>query len=138
MELLKFPFHGDVLAQLCEFERAINDYCVTTAETFSDRLRCGVVTTNLPPGPLRDHVVMHVERLATWANFRQELEQIARVQQLGLYGSGPMDLGGVADENVDAVEGGGKRRKREERRNGPFQGQVLQMWEIQTHGQQVP
>ena len=104
MELLKFPFHGDVLAQLGGFERAINDW--TTSETCSDRSRCGIVTTNLSPGPLRDHMIMHVERLATWANFRQELEQFVRVQQLGLYGSGPMELGGVGDEAVGAIEGG--------------------------------
>jgi len=106
MELLRFPFGGDVLAQLGEFEKEINIYCVNTGETFSDRLRCGIVTVNLPPGPVRDHMIMHVERLGTWATFREELEQISRVQQLGIFtGTQPMDIGQV---DVAAVGKGGK------------------------------
>jgi len=104
MELLRFPFSGDVLAQLGEFEKEINVYCVNTGETFSDRLRCGIVTVNLPPGPVRDHMIMHVERLGTWATFREELEQISRVQQLGIFtGTQPMDIGQV---DLAAVSGG--------------------------------
>ena len=104
MELLKFHFTGDVLAQLSEFEKEINLYCANTSENFSDRLRCGIVIANLPSGPVRDHMLLHVERLGDWASFRVELEQISRVQQFGMFQStAPMDVGQV---DVDAVARG--------------------------------
>jgi hypothetical protein len=123
-----------VLAQLGEFERAINDYCVMTGETFSDRLRCGIATASLSPGPLRDHMIMHVERLATWANLRAELEQIACVQQLGLYGHSPMELGGVGDESVDAIKGCGKGMNRRPEARRHDEDQLSQMREVWAHG----
>ena len=86
------------------FEKEINLYCANTSENFSDRLRCGIVIANLPSGPVRDHMLLHVERLGDWASFRVELEQISRVQQFGMFQStAPMDVGQV---DVDAVARG--------------------------------
>eukprot|EP00973_Karenia_brevis_P062237 8657430-Karenia_brevis.AAC.1 len=46
----------------------------------SDDLKIGIVLANLSEGSIRDHLIISSERLATWAAFRTELEQIFRVR----------------------------------------------------------
>eukprot|EP00973_Karenia_brevis_P046231 6409481-Karenia_brevis.AAC.1 len=81
-------FDGDILSRLEAFEREASMYAEMTSSTaatdvagrpgLSYDLKIGTVLANLSQGSIRDHLIMSSERLATWAAFRTELEQIFR------------------------------------------------------------
>jgi hypothetical protein len=101
--ILNFDFSGDVLARIEAFERELALYERASGEVVSDGIRVGVVLQRLDESALRQHLLLNSERLAKWADFRAEVVNIRRAQQIVSASVQPMEVG--------ALDGKGKFAK---------------------------
>ena len=96
IELLSFDFaSGRLLDKLEDFDMKANEYEKESKETISDNMRIGVVIKDMEKGSLREHLLLHSERCATYAAFRSEVDTIARAQAASLITASPMEIGAV-------------------------------------------
>ena len=110
VELLAFNFSGDIESRLEEFDRAISRYderATGPEARLTDAIKVGVVIRNLEEGALRQHLLLNMARLSTWASFRAEVAQIRRAQAtLSVSGPVPMEVGAF----TRSPKGGGRGR----------------------------
>jgi len=80
--ILNFDFSGDVIAKLEAFDREIQVYELACGEVVSDGIKIGVVLQRLEESNLKQHLLLNAERLAKWFDFRAEVINIRRAQQV--------------------------------------------------------
>jgi len=90
--ILSFDFSGDLIARVEAFERELATYERASNEIVSDGIRVGVVLQRLEDSPIKQHLLMNSERLAKWADFRAELLNVRRAQQVVSSTASPMDV----------------------------------------------
>jgi hypothetical protein len=107
-EVLGFDFkQGDLLDSLERFESAVAEYEKEAGKVVDDDIKIGVVIRGIDKGSLREHLLLHSERAATFSAFRAELDTIARAQSASMLTSSPMDIGAMGKGG----KGGGKDGK---------------------------
>ena len=107
--LLNFDFGGDLIARMEAFERELVQYERTSGETISDGVRIGVVLQRLEESALNQHLLLNTERLTRWADFRAELINVRRAQQIVSSTATPMDVGAL---NAKGGKGKGKAKSK--------------------------
>eukprot|EP00971_Amphidinium_carterae_P040207 789007-Amphidinium_carterae.1 len=97
LEILSFPLSGDIQLRLEEFERLVAKYEAIAKDKLTDGLRVGVVCRSLPEGPLKQHVLLNLDRLDTYGKVRTEIISVLRAQQAATPGATPMEIGAFMD-----------------------------------------
>eukprot|EP00971_Amphidinium_carterae_P079698 1577180-Amphidinium_carterae.1 len=115
LEILSFPLTGDIQLRLEEFERMIARYEAIAKDKLTDGLRAGVVCRSLPEGPLKQHVLLNLDRLDTYGKVRTEIISVLRAQQAATPGVSPMALGAFMNGGGAA---GGKGNKGKDKGQG--------------------
>jgi len=112
MHILSFDLgdNNQVMARLGDFERLVHLYERDSSEKVSDSTKIGVVMRNLKDTGLRTHLTYHSDRLASWMDFRREINNILSAQMASSSTSGPhLSTGsGVAPMQIGALGAGGK------------------------------
>ena len=81
LALRRFDFQGgDLLQRLESLERAVVEHERLSGAIVSDNIRNGIVMLGLPEGDLKNHLVLHSERLNTWDRLKAELSTVLRVR----------------------------------------------------------
>ena len=107
--LLNFDFSGDMIAKVEAFERELAQYERTSGEEVSDGIRVGVVLQRLEESSLKQHLLLNAERLSSWADFRSELINVRRAQQIVNASAQPMEVGALDGKyGKKGKKGGGK------------------------------
>ena len=63
-----------------------------TGETMSEDVKVGVVVEQLPKGPLKDHLVLNMEKFDTWQKVRDEIDVFRRAMMTSSGSSTAMDV----------------------------------------------
>ncbi len=82
LSLLNFDFSGDVIAKLEAFDREVLSYEQACGEAVSNSIKVGIVLQRLGESALKQHLLLNAERLAKWPDFRMEVVNIRRAQQV--------------------------------------------------------
>ena len=72
-----------------------------------DDIKIGIVVKNLEDGPLKVHLLLNLERVATWDAFRADIVDFRRAQDTAS-GPAPMDVGMLGGR---PGKGGGRGNK---------------------------
>ena len=100
LSVLSFSFKGhDIIDALERFEEECGEYEKEAGKSLDDEIKIGVTIRGIDDGPLREHLLLHSERCTNYADFRSEVETIARARANATWAS-PMD--------ISAFGGGGK------------------------------
>ena len=94
-EVLAFSFEGELQSRLELFDREVARYEMISKEMVGDNIKIGIVTRQMPDGPLKQHVLLNLDRLDSYAKVRQELEAVHRAQVAALSQTSPMDIHAV-------------------------------------------
>eukprot|EP00971_Amphidinium_carterae_P203274 4033975-Amphidinium_carterae.1 len=119
LEILSFPLSGDVQLKLEEFERLIAKYEATAKDKLTDGLRIGVICRSLPEGPLKQHVLLNLDRLDMYGKVRTEIVSVLRAQHAASTGVTPMELGAFMSGHGAGQEGKGKSKGKGDNANKP-------------------
>ena len=95
VNLMSWNFEGDVLAKIDQWEREVANYEAAAKEEIGDNIKIGLVLLRLPESAIKQHLVMNAERLQAWGEFKEELVNIRRVQELTTGGPQPMEIGAL-------------------------------------------
>ena len=106
--ILNFDFSGDVIARLEAFERELSLYEQACGEVVSDGIRVGVVSQRIDESALKQHLMLNSERLAKWVDFRAEVINIRRAQQVVSNTVSPMEVGALDGKGKFGKGGKGK------------------------------
>ena len=107
--LLNFDFSGDLIARMEAFERELAQYERTSGEAVSDGMRIGIVLQRLEESSLKQHLLLNTERLTKWADFRAEMINVRRAQQIVANRAQPMDIGALSGKGKGKPKGKGQR-----------------------------
>ena len=116
MAIMSFSFAGDLVERVGAWEREIGHYERASNKGLDDEVRIGVFLLRLPDGPVKTHLLLRVDRLQAWTDFRDEVVAITRAMSAAQTVPSPMDIGAVADEDgdgeydIDALGAKGKGR----------------------------
>eukprot|EP00973_Karenia_brevis_P027597 3804276-Karenia_brevis.AAC.1 len=101
IQVLNWDFrNGDLLDRLEAVDLAVSKYELATGKEIDDDTKIGVVIKGMESGALKEHMLLHSERCASYEEFRDEVDTIAKARSCNLMTAAPMDLG--------ALKGGGK------------------------------
>eukprot|EP00971_Amphidinium_carterae_P333931 6468960-Amphidinium_carterae.1 len=92
LDLLAFSFEGDVQARLEEYDRVVAQYESITKQRFQDDIRLGVVVRQLPEGPLRQHILLNLDRYNSYSKVKEEIIAVVRAQSAAMSAPMPMDI----------------------------------------------
>ena len=100
------------MGSLDAFERGTARYDVSSANTIDDEMRIGIVLTRSPESQIKNHLILNSERLRSWAQFREEIVSIRRVQMSsghvgGRGGPSPMGIGALGSQSCYMCGGRG-------------------------------
>ena len=113
MELLSFSFEGDLTSRIESYERELQRYHSLSGRDLDEDVKVGIVLKQLPPGSLKDHLVLNADKFDTWAKVREELEIVRRATMTSS-SSVPMDVDSLTKQ-LNAlgyqVKGKGKGKK---------------------------
>ena len=84
-----------VIARVEAFERESAQYGRSNNEIISDGIRVGVALQRLEDSPLKQHLFLNASRLAKWVDFRSEMINVRRAQQVANSSVQPMDVGSL-------------------------------------------
>ena len=107
--LLNFDFSGDVIAKLEAFDREVLQYEQACGEAVSNSIKIGIVLQRLDESSLKQHLLLNAERLAKWPDFRMEVVNIRRAQQVVSGTAQAMEVGALDGKGKFGNRGKGKK-----------------------------
>eukprot|EP00971_Amphidinium_carterae_P122217 2419924-Amphidinium_carterae.1 len=75
---MAYNFAGDVVERMTSWEREVGIYESASGKKLDDEARIGIILLRLPDSPIKTHLLMRVDTLQAWADFRQEILSISR------------------------------------------------------------
>ena len=130
MSILSCSFQGDTDERITAWEREIATYERDRGKTLDDEIKVGTVLLRLPESQLKTHLLMRVDKLEKWTDFRDEVVAISRAIAVAQPQPTPMDIGAVGKEKSGK---GGKGSKGTGKRNSQTQ-QAASMFQVRKHG----
>ena len=113
IQLLNWDFTtGDFVDNLEQFDKEVAKYEKEAERVMDEEEKIGLIIRGMQKGSLQEHLLLYSERCSSYAEFRQEIDTIARAQQAKLLQTQPMDIsafGGKAGKQ--GAKGGGKHGK---------------------------
>jgi hypothetical protein len=106
--ILNFDFSGDVIAKLEAFDREVLSYEQACGEAVSNSIKIGIVLQRLDESALKQHLLLNAERLAKWPDFRMEVVNIRRAQQVVSNAAQSMEVGALDGKGKFSKGGKGK------------------------------
>ena len=97
---------GDLSERLGLWEREIQLYENGSGKELDAEFRIGTFMLRLPGGPMKTHLLMRVDVLRTWTDFRQEVLAITRAMISAQEAPTPMDIGAVGKGKGGKGKGG--------------------------------
>ena len=99
LSVLSFSFKcHDIVDALERFEEECGEYEKEAGKTIDDDIKIGTTIRGIDDGPLREHLLLHSERCTNFADFRAEVETIARARANASGGASPMDIGAFSSQ----------------------------------------
>ena len=95
MSILSYSFQGDTTERITAWEREIATYERDSGKILDDEIKVGAVLLRLPESQLKTHLLMRVDKLKKWTDFRDEVVAISRAIAFGQTQPTPMDIGAV-------------------------------------------
>ena len=109
MSILSYSFQRDTTERITAWERDMATYERDSGKTLDDEIKIGTVLIRLPESQLKTHLLMRVDKLKKWTDFRDEVVAISRAIAVAQPQPTPMDVGAVGNGKSGK---GGKRAKR--------------------------
>ena len=106
MKIMSFSSQGYLLERLGLWEREIQLYENGSGKELDAELRIETFMLRLPGGPMKTHLLMRVDVLRTWTDFRQEVFAITRAMISAQETPTPMDIGAVGKGKGGKGKGG--------------------------------
>ena len=106
ISLLGFDFSGDVQVRLEAFDREVATVERLSGEKVPDSIKVGLCIRSMEDTRLKEHLVLKAEKLQQWAQFKDEVTAIRRVQVAT--SASPMEIGAFQHHNKKSRKGGGK------------------------------
>ena len=95
MSILSYSFQGDTTERITAWEREIATYERDSGKILDDEIKVGAVLLRLPESQLKTHLLMRVDKLKKWTDFRDEVAAISRAIAVAQSQPTPMDIGAV-------------------------------------------
>ena len=113
MSILSFSLQGDTAERITAWEREIATYERDSGKVLDDEIKIGTFLLRLPESQLKTHLLMRVDTLKKWTDFRCEVVAISRAISAAQAQPTAMDNGAVGKgqpgKNGKGIKGGGKR-----------------------------
>ena len=113
MSILSFSLQGDTAERITAWEREVATYERDSGKILDDEIKIGTLLLRLPESQLKTHLLMRVDNLKKWTDFRNELVAISRGIAAAQTQPTPMDNGAVGNgkssKGGKGATGGGKR-----------------------------
>ena len=78
MSSLSFSFQGDTTGRITAWEREMATYERDSGKILDDEIRVGAVLVRLPESQFKTHLLMCIDNLKKWTDFRDEVVAISR------------------------------------------------------------
>ena len=105
IELLNWDFtNGELVDNLEQFDSSVAKYEQASGKTVDHDEKIGLIIKGIPKGSLQEHLLLYSERCDNYAEFRAEIDTIAKAQHTGILPSQPVDISALAGK-------GGSNRK---------------------------
>ena len=99
MSILSFSFQGDTTERITAWEREIATYERDSGKILDDEIKVvGAVLLRLPESQLKTHLLMCVDKLKKWTDFRDEVVAISRAIAIAQSQPTQTDIGAVDQE----------------------------------------
>ena len=95
MSILSNSFQGDTTERITAWEREIATYERDSGKILDDEIKVGAVLLRLPESQLKTHLLMRVDKLKKWTDFRDEVVAISCAIAVAQSQPTPMDIGAV-------------------------------------------
>ena len=95
MSILSFSLQGDTSERITAWEREIATCERDSGKILDDEIKIGTVLLRLPESQLKTHLLMRVDKLKKWTDFRDEVVSISRAIAVAQTQPTPMDIGAV-------------------------------------------
>ena len=109
MSILSFSLQGDVGERLVAWEREIAVYERGSGKALDDEVKIGTFLLRLPESSLKTHLLMRVDTLTAWTDFRSEVVAISRAITAAQAQPAPMDVSAVGKGKKGKGNQGGGR-----------------------------
>ena len=109
MSILSCSFQGDTTVRITAWEREIATYERDSGKIHDDEIKVGAVLLRLPESQLKTDLLMRVDKMKKWTDFRDEVATISRAIAVSQSQPTPMDIGAVGKGKSGK---GGKDSKR--------------------------
>ena len=116
MSILSYSFQGDTTERITAWEREMATFVRDSVKILDDEIKFGAVLLRLPESQLKTHLLMRVDKLKKWTDFRDEVVAISRA--IPQSQPTPMDIVAVGKEKSGK---GGKGPKGAGKRNNQTQ-----------------
>ena len=114
MSILSFSLQGDTSERITAWERGMATYERDSGKILDDEIKIGTVLLRFPQSQLKTHLLLRVDKLKKWTDFRDEVVGISRAIAVAQTLPTPMDIGAVGKGKSGK---GGKGAKRAGKRN---------------------
>ena len=98
MSFLSFSFQGDTTERITAWERETATYERDSGKILDDEIKVGVVLLRLFESQWKTQLLMRVDKLEKWTDFRDEVVPISRAIAGAQSPPTPMDIGAVGKE----------------------------------------
>ena len=78
MTILSFSLHGDATERITAWEREVATYERDGGKVLDDEIKIGTFLLGLPESQLKTHLLMRLDTLKKWTDFRSEVVAISR------------------------------------------------------------
>ena len=118
MSILSYSFQGDTTERITAWEGEIETFERDSGKILDDEIKVGGALLRLPVSQLKTHLLMRVDKLKKWPDFRDEVAAISRAIAAAQSQATPMDIGAVGKGKSGK---GGKGSKGAGKRNNQIQ-----------------
>ena len=113
MSILSFSLQGDTAERITAWGREIATYERDSGKVLDDEIMIGTFLLRLPESQPNTHLLMRVDTLKKWTDFRGDVVSISHAISAAQSQPTPMDVGAVGkgplSKGVEEATGGGKR-----------------------------
>ena len=109
MQILSYNLQGDLLERLAAWERDIAVYERDAQKKLDDDFKIGTFMLRLPESTLKTHLLVKVDSIEKWVDFREQIIAIYRAMQVASSTPVPMDVSALGPPTVDAIGAKGKK-----------------------------
>ena len=124
MSILSFSLQGYTTERITAWEREIATYEHDSGKILDDDIKIGTVSLRLPKSQLETHLLMRVDKLKKWKDFRDEVVAISRAIAVAQAQPTPMDIGAVGKVKS------GKRWQRERKVLQTYQSDSASLFKV--------